>query len=87
MSVRLQTMNTTKARRLINAYAEIQAKLEMMEREADLRNRAHREARRQLTEALGRLEIAMGALRGLAVRDKPISFTSSASDGATENRS
>lgn len=55
-------MNTAKARRLFNAYAQIHAKLKIMERETDLKNTAHQEARRQLVEALGRLEVAVGGL-------------------------
>ncbi|MGC1954877.1 MAG: hypothetical protein WA970_20335 [Gammaproteobacteria bacterium] len=66
-------MNTTKARGLFDAYAQIQAKLIIMQREAELKNTALQEARRKLNEALGRLEIAVSGLPGLTKQGKPSS--------------
>ncbi len=80
-------MNTAKARRLFNAYAQIHAKLKIMEHETDLKNTAHEEARRKLTEALGRLEIAVGGLPGPTKQSKRINLISSVPRGAREGGS
>ena len=67
-------MNTAEAQRLFTAYAQIQAKLKIMEQEAKLKNKARQEARRKLTEALGRLEVVVGGLTRLTKQGKTISL-------------